>query len=391
LRDDQFVESSNEKMRAEVVRGRLPGLDGIRGLAILVVLVHNVSYFNEPADSIAIKLLRVALGGGWVGVQLFFVLSGFLITGILLDTKRDAHYFRSFYLRRILRIFPLYYLTLVGAFVVLPHVMDLGDWGARARHVQIWYWTYLMNWTDPFLGTLPGLSHFWSLAIEEQFYLVWPFVILTLSTDRLMRLCGLLVASAFVTRLVMVWCAAPVEAIYNFTITRWDALACGAAIAVAMRQPGRYANLQLLLRRAALPLTVALLLVVVVDRGMSWSAPMMQTVGYSIVAVLCGWLIVVATDPALPFKWVRRATAAPVLRFLGKYSYGMYVVHWPIHRLGQVYLTGWVIAGSASMRPIRLLAYVAANLILSTAAAVAVFHLVERHFLAMKDRWAKRD
>jgi peptidoglycan/LPS O-acetylase OafA/YrhL len=110
-----------------VVGGYLPALDGVRGLAILVVLTHNVGYFDEPADSIAIKLLRAALGGGWAGVQLFFVLSGFLITGILLDGKRDAHYFQSFYLRHMLRIFPIYYLTLIGAFVVFPHVIDLGQ------------------------------------------------------------------------------------------------------------------------------------------------------------------------------------------------------------------------------------------------------------------------
>jgi peptidoglycan/LPS O-acetylase OafA/YrhL len=376
--------------QAPAVSGHLPGLDGLRGLAILVVLIHNVGWFDEPADSLAIKLLRVAFGGGWVGVQLFFVLSGFLITGILLDTKRDAHYFRSFYLRRILRIFPLYYLTLFGAFVVLPLLMDLGEWGALARHIQIWYWTYLMNWIDAFLGTLPGLSHFWSLAVEEQFYLIWPFVVLALSTDRLMRLCGVLVASALITRLVMVGWSAPVEAIYKFTITRWDALACGAAIAVAMRQPARYAHLLLSLRRSALPLAAALLLIGALDRGFPWRSPLMQTVGYSILAVLCGWLILASIDPALPFGWIRRAMAAPVMRFFGKYSYGMYVLHWPIHRLGQVWLTGWVVADPAWARPVRLLLYVAANLIVCTAAAVVVFHLVERPFLAMKDRWARR-
>ena len=157
---------------AERVRGQLPELDGIRGLAILVVLLHNVGYFDEPADSLALKLLRVAFGAGWTGVQLFFVLSGFLITGILLDTKRDAHYFRSFYLRRILRIFTLYYLTLAVAFVLLPHLVDLDEWPARARHSQSWYWTYLINWTGPFLGAVPGFPHFRSLAIDEQFYLV---------------------------------------------------------------------------------------------------------------------------------------------------------------------------------------------------------------------------
>ena len=107
--------------------------------------------------------------------------------------------------------------------------------------------------------------------------------------------------------------------------------------------------------------------------------------------MLCGWLILAAIDPTVPFVWLRRAISASVLRFFGKYSYGMYVLHLPIHYLARIWLTGWVVAGVAWERPLRLLLYVAANLVVTTAAAVVVFHLVEKQVLAMKDRWARRE
>ncbi len=390
MMDDQSP-SSAATFRAQSVRGHMPGLDGVRGLAILAVLLHNVGYFDMPADSLAIKVVRVAVGAGWIGVQLFFVLSGFLITGILLDTKHDSHYFRSFYVRRVLRIFPLYYLTLIVAFLVLPHLMDLGGWGEQTRRVRVWYWSYLMNWSDPFVGTLPGLSHFWSLAVEEQFYLVWPLVVFSLSTDRLIRTCGALVVSALLVRIVMVVSHAPVVATYNFTITRWDALACGAAIAVAMRHPSWYKGVAPWLRRGAVPVGGVLLLMAIADHGLSWSSPLSQTAGYSALALLFGFLILAVVDSSKPAGWLRRVVEARWLRFFGKYSYGIYVLHWPIHLLGQRWLAAWMAEGTPLTRLGHLVVYIAGNLVVSTVAAVAVWHMVERRFLALKNVWGQRN
>lgn len=374
-------------LRAKSVRGLIPGLDGVRGLAILVVLFHNVGYFEEPTDTLAIKIVRVAIGGGWIGVQLFFVLSGFLITSILLDTKQDAHYFRSFYVRRVLRIFPLYYLTLIVAFLVLPHFMDLGVWAEQARRVQIWHWTYLLNW----FGSVPGLSHFWSLAVEEQFYLIWPFVVFLLSMDGLMRTCGVLIVSALLTRIMLVLGHAPVEWAYTFTIARWDALACGAAIAIAMRDPFWYQRAVPWLRRSAIPICVVLLLIAIAEHGILPWSPLSQTAGYSALALLFGYIIMAVVDPSTPTDWIRRVVESHWLRFFGKYSYGIYVLHLPIHQLGKLWLTAWVVGGARLMRVEHLLVYMVGNLVLSTAAAVVVWHLVEHRFLALKDVWARRD
>src|SRR5438128_1258045 len=106
------------------LRRHLPALDGLRGVAIALVLLHNFN-LDGPVGGAAGRALNAALEVGWVGVQLFFVLSGFLITGILLDTRDAPNARGAFYVRRILRIFPLYYAVLAVRFLVLPHVLTL--------------------------------------------------------------------------------------------------------------------------------------------------------------------------------------------------------------------------------------------------------------------------
>src|SRR5260370_16732322 len=171
--------------------GHLPGLDGIRGLAILLVMaVHFIGDATPRnfAERLAVKLASY----GVLGVDLFFVLSGFLITGLLLDAKNDPHYFRNFYARRILRIFPLYYLVLALLFLVLPRLIALTPALELARERQVWLWTYTANFyiaAKSSWAALTYVSHFWSLAIEEHFYLLWPLAVFLLSRETLARIC----------------------------------------------------------------------------------------------------------------------------------------------------------------------------------------------------------
>src|SRR5580698_6867484 len=139
---------------------RIRQLDSVRGLAVLLVLVHNTDIY----PSLHLGLITNA---GWSGVDLFFVLSGFLITGILIDTKEAQNYFSSFYARRMLRIFPLYYAVLTLLVIVALHP------------TQIYYYLYLSNWLILLKdGWQPNVAgHFWSLAVEEQFYLIWPLCV----------------------------------------------------------------------------------------------------------------------------------------------------------------------------------------------------------------------
>ena len=160
----------------------IPALDGLRAFAILLVIVRHASLEQGAAS----RGFLGALGNaGWMGVDLFFVLSGFLITRILIQSKGSTYYFRNFYLRRSFRIFPLYYAVLVGLFVVAPIASHSPAVQELARH-QIWYWTYTVNFLAANTnGEACGLHtvHFWSLSVEEQFYLIWPAVVFFVPSD----------------------------------------------------------------------------------------------------------------------------------------------------------------------------------------------------------------
>ena len=171
-----MVEASGSKPPAPRQSRHIPALDGLRGIAILLVVLHNAPDF--PTHSSGFIWLAAIVGTvGWIGVELFFVLSGFLITRQLLDSQRSGNYYRAFFGRRILRIFPLYYVALLIGLVVFPLVFPGAVDSSSPRRDQIWLWTFLFNWAHPFGTAGFGFSHFWSLAIEEQFYLIWPFVV----------------------------------------------------------------------------------------------------------------------------------------------------------------------------------------------------------------------
>ena len=218
---------------------RVPVLDGIRGIAILLVMMFHFWAVGTARLSYPLERAYSSIAGmGWIGVDLFFVLSGFLITGILLDLRRNPDYFRIFYGRRTVRIFPLYYAALTVFFLVVPMLLTHLH-HQRAFDVEtgtagkLFAWTYLLNWYEGLKGfqIIPHpLQHFWSLAIEEQFYLVWPFLVLKLARRRLIQVCFGLMALGLFMRAVMYWIHLPIAA-YTWTICRADPLAAGAIVA----------------------------------------------------------------------------------------------------------------------------------------------------------------
>jgi peptidoglycan/LPS O-acetylase OafA/YrhL len=201
-------------------------LDGVRAIAALMVMVFHFFQHVEPSTKLLNILTKVSVFGQ-TGVTLFFVLSGFLITRILLDTKETTGYFKNFYLRRALRIFPLYYLFLAITYYVVPLIVNT-PFGSFNQ--QIFYFTYLQNFAITFNWDSVGPVHFWSLAVEEHFYLFWPVVVYLFSTKNLSRVIIGIIIGALLLRIFMLNNG---YGVFYFTFTRFDSLAIGALLAIA--------------------------------------------------------------------------------------------------------------------------------------------------------------
>jgi peptidoglycan/LPS O-acetylase OafA/YrhL len=380
----------DERRQTEVHdRRRLPALDGIRGLAILLVMFLHFAD-RSPPIGLANRLYTQVTGTGWIGVDLFFVLSGFLITGILIDSRKSATYFRDFYARRTLRIFPLYYACLVAWVAFAPLLHPSSAVGhvtiATMHHDQLWYWTYLSNWKMGFDGQWPpmGTSVYWSLAVEEQFYLVWPAVVLVFSPRALRNVCLSLIGLAFLARAIQVAAGAAPILVYVNTLSRMDALAIGALAAMALRDPKQREWAQ---RTAPWSLTlgaVSLAAMWIWIGTFSEYHPLMQTAGFTTLAVTFVSLMVEALTPG---SRVGETFRSPVLRFFGKYSYAMYLLHETLTLEVMPHMPKqWVIPGEIGAQLTKLVVSMTATIAL----AWLSWHLWEKHFLALKRHFSSR-
>ena len=318
-------------------------LDGLRGIAVLlVILVHAFSYrgpswVGRVADAIA----RV----GWTGVVLFFVLSGFLITGILLDTRGKRHALRDFYARRSIRIFPLYFGFLVIYLLVVPLLTDRLQQPHPSERVL--YYCYLVNYYEALTEHHPPreLAPLWSLSVEEQVYLVWPLVLTLTPWRYLPRLFFGAIAMSFLWRAISRILAQSIEISYSWSLSPLEAFAVGGLVAWLARHPNR-AILSVWSPRITLASAVFIAGIIVGQRHFNfWDGPVqMLTLGYSgcvwLFGGIIGWTI---TAPEQGFG--NRMLSVSVLRCVGRYSYAMYLFHAPVIQLIEpmVYSnhTGW--------------------------------------------------
>jgi peptidoglycan/LPS O-acetylase OafA/YrhL len=326
-----------------------------------------------------------------LGVDLFFVLSGFLITGILLDSKSQGSagsYFGKFYMRRVLRIFPLYYLSLLVLFFVLPM---FSKWAAHefgeARSQLIWYLSYAANYNR---ANLPApLAHFWSLCIEEQFYLIWPLLVWLTPRRYLMTFCGALIILSLALRLLFWRLGVSIDALYFFSITRMDALTFGAVVALLARSQGGLDRSSRTSHRLLFITGGAVVLNYLLCPGLA-RTPLTATIGFTMIDGFFATLLVTVLTAASG-HWLRGFFEMDVLRSFGKYSYAIYIFHVPFIAWlrNRTFPADAVPRVWGSQIPAVLL-FGFAVILISYAAAYCSWHLFEKHFLRLKDYFQQR-
>lgn len=370
----------------------IPGVDGLRAIAILLVFAFHTGYIQV----------------GWVGVQLFFVLSGFLITGILLKMKETlpaGQYFGKFYGRRFLRIFPLYYFYLALMAIVVHRLIAANF---RVDYMQIYFqqvWSAVLYVYDLFYRTSwfqqsSFLDHFWSLSVEEQFYIFWPLLILFVPRKHLKNLFLSFIVLGPVFRLILyllyisgsnLWIFREPFAlvIYSWPLSHLDAFAFGAYIS-SFSIP--HAKRQLVLSALLIPLIG--FAITYWTRG---SLGPVSALGYSMplgtgyqsiwAHTLLNYFFAVLIYCVVHEKMFTKFLEMPWLSYLGRISYGMYVYHLPLIWFTTAFFSVTVEEDVAFW--VRTLSALVATLLVSTLS----YFLLEKPFLRLKDHlfnWSEK-
>jgi len=336
-------------------QGEIAEIDGLRGVAILMVMIHRL----WPRE--AVNRRHVAAGDCGIGGDLFFVVSGFLITRILLDTRGDSGYFRNFYARRVLRIFPLYYLFVTAVMLAFP--MNVSP---------LWFLTFLGNIPESLLGTDPAywLAPVWSLAIEEQFYLTFPWIVAWLGEKRLGRfLVGLFLLAPLVRLVTMLAWPEQERIQYLFTLCRVDAIAAGCLVALILRwrHAGKLRDLALMIACCA----GAVAVIGDLDRTTDFG----RVLGYSFVAIIFSALLVAVMNGL--GDWWTAPLRLRALRYLGRLCFGLYLLHRPADTITTA------LAERAGLDASRI-SWIPIKLLVAVALATATWLLIERPILRLK-------
>jgi peptidoglycan/LPS O-acetylase OafA/YrhL len=334
----------------------IPELDGLRGIAILAVML---CHFQDPVEqSLPFGIVSKIIMHGGVGVDLFFVLSGYLITSILVSTKGTQNYFRAFYARRALRIFPLYFVVIaLFFFAVVPVLQHHGKDLWITNQEQVWYWLFLSNWRSA-LGYNDGaqLAHLWSLAIEEQFYLLWSVVVWLVPSRHIRSVTAFAVVASLTFHLVWALNGSNGRFLYFSTLTRMDALALGALLSVS--KPFRN-----FMGKFAYPILVLSAIVIFV--------PFRHRL--DLISSDIGSCALVALSLNRPVSALR----ATWLRTFGKYSYALYVIHYFVHGMAPALVSHFSPAVFA-------LLFIILGIGVSYGAAWVSWRILEQPFLRLK-------
>jgi peptidoglycan/LPS O-acetylase OafA/YrhL len=341
----------------------------MRGLAILlVVFYHNFGFINY-------------FFFGWLGVDLFFVLSGYLITNILITTRQTKKFLANFYIRRVLRIFPLYYLSLILFLIVIPRIPDLGINLSYYVSNQLWFWVYCQNWLFIFNPTNDTniLHHFWSLAVEEQFYLFWPPFLLLIGNPKrlLIILASLLICLVAFRSLIWIYKIEQLAYFNFYTFTRIDGICIGCMVALLQKINSKFLN-------SYQPVIISIFacfnfLFYFINLNSDLNFPYLALVGYTTFSMLFGLLVYEGVQGGNNF--IQTIFCWKPLVYLGKISFGLYIFHWPVYVLLKSFFDNWISA-NFNINP-----NLATSLILSLMAvliSILSFTFFEVRFLKLK-------
>lgn len=348
-----------------------PNLDGLRGYAALAVLLYHLQH---PLFSY-----------GWIGVPAFFILSGYLITNILLDTKKANNYFKAFYIRRALRIFPIYLLTFI--LVVLYGYLNqehINDWFYYILYIQ----NYKLAWHNWNIDFPSFFNHTWSLAVEEQYYLLFPLVVFFLKPANLVRIVIFIIVISIVTRLFLAFSLYGDSISWADTICNLDKLCAGAFLAIMSKK----FSFKIIFRFLITVSTLLSLLYFLFSRILNYPTFLEVDVNhYSIISrelfliLIIPYLILLIAYLSFDHKSLvtKKIFANKIVLYLGKISYGIYLYHPLIYKLiDNCY--DWYLPPNLQQLKLLILFKIAAQMLLTIILAIISFNFFEKHFIDYK-------
>ncbi len=366
-------------------RGFLRGLDGLRGVSILIVIIFHSFILNKTAWNVAsLELIILSFD---MGVDCFFVISGFLITRILLQTKDNPHYYKNFIIRRALRIIPLYYLLLLIAFVVIPSIAH--PYFEKWKEVDsLYYWFFLSNM---YVAQRGGFNHglidiSWSLAIEEQFYLFWPWIIYFFKAKAITVIVTLFLILGIVLRAKFILWDHDYIMAHVFTFAHIDPLLIGGLFSVLLSRKNYIINAEFMGTIKKIGLSSLLFYIITLALRNVGITDITIVPFYPVISLLFLWLLVeglkeqTIISNVLNLKWLGE---------IGKYSYAIYLFHNPICSALKYVLIG---NRYDQLGLLETYFYQVVIIVLTTIItfiiAIMSYHLFEKHFLKLKKHFA---
>lgn len=314
-------------------KSHIPALDGIRGAALVVVVSYH--YFLLPYAA-------------WFSMESFFVLSGFLITGILLDTRESKGYFKNYLARRMLRILPLYYGLLIVAFFIVPLFVNKESLAPFSLYYNNkgYFWAYIQNWLllhneAGLKGTSRIMLHLWSLAIEEQFYIFWPLLVLIFRRKVFTKVIIGIILFSITLKCYFYFSGYPWQENYFNTFCRMDALSLGGLIAVGVRDQSSLRFLNKIAPFIFKLLGTILVVLLFIYRPRMLGEQFLEPIGTTLFAILFGGMILYCLSDHKR-NFVKRFLELKLFTFLGKYSYSIYIFHAPVLALMRPGLTSFL-------------------------------------------------